>query len=478
MDAFIRNGFDAGYNLIFYAVRSMKTKVQSIEEVKVKIIDTSMVTASVIGTLAYLVSLSRLFRFGFHISFVINFFIVATVIAITLMRSRIPMLVKTYVIISLIVLLTLADAYNYGFLSAARIYLILIPFFAILYLPFIQSLVVYLSTILCFLIIGYLHHKGILNIPGEYQPAAYVLQMYPWVITAIHISAMAIIILLVIRKFILTYSGLIADLEVLVEERTENLETVNHELVNQREELVAALDSLQHAQKQLIQSEKMASLGVLSSGIAHEINNPLNFIYGGMLALENYIDDHLPDHHEKLKYTVESIREGVRRASDIIKSLSLYTRSDDSPVARADIHAIIDNCLMILNNQMKYRIDVKKNYTGKPFVLLCNEGKINQTILSILLNACQAIGDKGTISVTTRTDNGYLTVTIADTGCGIRSEDLSKITDPFFTTKDPGKGTGLGLSIALSIVKEHNGTLEFESKPGEGTTVTLTLPLN
>jgi len=455
----------------------MKTKVQSIEEVKVQIIDTSLAVASVIGTLAYLASLSRLFKFGFHISFVINFLIIASVVIITLLRSRIPMLLKTYVIIVLIILLTLADAFNYGLLSAARIYLILIPFFAILYLPFIQSLVVYLCTILCFLVIGYLHHKGMLHLPEEYKPEPYMLQMYPWIIIAVHISAVALIILMVIRKLIRTYSGLISDLEVLVKERTENIEKANQELFGQREELVTTLKRLKQTQNQLVQSEKMASLGVLSSGIAHEINNPLNFIYGGMWALENYINEHLTDHRERMRFIVESLHEGVSRAAGIVKSLSQYCRQDDSPLVQADIHVIIDNCLMILNNQMKFRIEIQKNYTEDAYVFLCNEGKIHQVILSILMNAGQAIEDKGTISITTRTDNQHLIVAVADTGCGIKPEHLSKITDPFFTTKDPGKGTGLGLSIAYSIVKEHNGSLEFESKPGEGTRVTIMLPL-
>jgi signal transduction histidine kinase len=456
----------------------MKTKIQSIEEVKVQIIDTSLSAASVIGTLAYLVSLSRLFKFGFHISFVINFMVIASVVTITLMRSRMPILVKTYVIIALIILLTLADAFNYGLLSAARLYLILIPFFAILYLPFMQSLVVFICTILCFLVIGYLHHTGILHLPHGYIPNSYMLQMYPWIIIAVHISAIALIILLVIRKFIRTYSDLIADLESLVNERTENLEKANQELTGQREELVTALENLQQAQRQLVQSEKMASLGVLSSGIAHEINNPLNFIYGGMWALENYIDENLPEHREKMMYIIESIREGVTRATRIVKSLSQYSRQDDVTVAQCNIHAVIENCLMILNNQMKFRVELSRDFTREPFTLLCNEGKIHQVILSLLLNASEAIEDKGKIGITTRKEDQQLIVSIEDTGCGIKPEHLPKIMDPFFTTKDPGKGTGLGLSIVYNIVKEHNGKLEFESKPGEGTRVTLTLPLS
>jgi signal transduction histidine kinase len=311
-----------------------------------------------------------------------------------------------------------------------------------------------------------------------------MLMMYPWIIIAVHISAIAIIILLVIQRFIRTYSGLISGLELLVKERTGNLEVANQELVftnqelsNQREELKTALDLLQDTQKQLSKSEKMASLGVLSAGIAHEINNPLNFIYGGMMALENYIDENLKEHHEKMEAMIEGIREGATRTAAIVRSLDHFSRPDDSPMTQGDIHTIIDNCLMILSNQMKYRIEIHKNFAENPYVFLCHEGKIHQVILNILINACQAIEDRGIITITTRIEEQQLIIVIDDTGHGISAKVLPKITDPFFTTKDPGKGVGLGLSIAYNIVQEHNGILEFESQAGKGTKVTITLPV-
>lgn len=240
-----------------------KENIETIDEVKRQIIDTSLVVAAAIGTLAYLVSLSRFFRYGFHISFIINFFILAGLITITLYRARLSIVLKTYVTISLVILLSLSDAFNYGLLSAARIYLILIPLFTIIYLSFIRTLIVYGITILCFLIIGYLHHEKILTIPVDYIPQLYVSEMYPWIITAVHISAVSIIILLVTRKFINTYNNFISGLELLVKERTEDLETTNEELtatneelVGQREELETAINSLHSTQKQLIQSEK------------------------------------------------------------------------------------------------------------------------------------------------------------------------------------------------------------------------------
>jgi signal transduction histidine kinase len=274
-------------------------------------------------------------------------------------------------------------------------------------------------------------------------------------------------------------------LEMLVKERTAELETANKELTNantelfgQRAEIETALNSLQDAQRQLVQAEKMASLGVLASGIAHEINNPLNFIYGGVLGIENYIHDHLKEHAEALRPLLEGIQVGAKRAADIVASLDHYTRLDNLPRIQCDVHSVIDNCLVILKNQLKNRIEINKEYTDKPCTIICNEGKLHQAILNILLNASQAIADKGTISITTLIENQQLIISITDTGCGIRPEDIPKITDPFFTTKDPGKGTGLGLSIAYNIVQEHRGTLEFESELREGTRVTITLPLS
>lgn len=463
----------------------MKTKIRTIDEVKAQIIDSSLIAASVIGSVAYLVSLIRLVQFGFHISFLINFFVIATVVTLTFIRSLLSTVFKTYIMIALIILLSLFDSFNYGLLSVTRMYLILIPFISILYLPVKQSLVIFLTSILFFILIGYLHHTGILTLPGDYKPDSYMLQMYPWVIIAVHITAVATIILLVVRKFIQTYSGLIANLESLVKERTENLDVANQELTsknmelaNQREELEATLSNLQQAQKQLVQSEKMASLGVMSSGMAHEINNPLNFINGSILALENYIEDNLTEHRESITNLTVGIHEGVSRIADIVRSLDHYSRQNDASMVQGDIHTIIDNCLMITGAQMKHRIEIHKRFTDKPFVLICNEGKMHQAILNILVNAGQAIENKGTITIATRVERQQLYIIIEDSGCGINPEDLAKITDPFFTTRDPGKGKGLGLSISYNIIQEHNGILEFESQPGRGTRVIIALPLH
>jgi len=273
-------------------------------------------------------------------------------------------------------------------------------------------------------------------------------------------------------------------LEFLVKERTEELATSNEELLstneelhNQREELEVVLLNLQKTQKQLIQSEKMASLGVLASGIAHEINNPLNFIQGGIFGIEQYLEENLSNHSEELAPLINGINTGIIRAANIVTSLNHYSRKNDLKKEECDMHSIIENCLVILRNQTVNRIEIEKNYTTESHKLIGNEGKLHQALLNILSNAVHAIKNKGVISVNTRAVESNLVVTITDTGSGIANENLPKIMDPFFTTKEPGKGTGLGLSITYNILEEHRGSLDFKSSVGKGTRVTIKLPL-
>ncbi len=252
---------------------------------------------------------------------------------------------------------------------------------------------------------------------------------------------------------------------------------INSEQIAQRKELEAVLSNLKDAQNRLIQSEKMASLGVLVAGIAHEINNPLNFINAGVIGLDGYINDNLKEHAEDLNPLLFAIQEGVKRAADIVTSLSHYSRRTDNVFVPYDLHLIIDNALIMLQNQIKNRIEVIKDFKDSSLMINCNEGRLHQVFLNILANAIQAIVDSGTITISTEIIDNSIVVKISDTGCGIHPDLISKITDPFFTTKPPGKGTGLGLSISYNIILEHQGTLRFISQPNQGTTAILTLPL-
>jgi signal transduction histidine kinase/ligand-binding sensor domain-containing protein len=272
-------------------------------------------------------------------------------------------------------------------------------------------------------------------------------------------------------------------LETIVNQRTRELEeanmelkTTNDELYNQGMVLKNTLEELQSAQKQLIVTEKMASLGVLSAGVAHEINNPLNFIHGGAVALQEHLSTTHLGKDEDVDKILDIIFNGVKRATKIVSSLNHYSRNDDVRFAATNIHDVIDSSLLMIAGEIKGRIVVEKNYFSTNYELFCNEGRIHQVLLNILSNAVHAIERKGNIQIRTYLEEHFFVISVTDDGIGISDENLMRITDPFFTTKDPGKGTGLGLSISQRIIEEHKGILEFHSVKGEGTTVLVKIP--
>jgi signal transduction histidine kinase len=264
-----------------------------------------------------------------------------------------------------------------------------------------------------------------------------------------------------------------------IERELENYRNRLEELVEKRTtELRSTLNNLRQAQKKLIQSEKMASLGVLAAGVAHEINNPLNYISVGIVGLENYFVDNLKDHICKVSHIMQGIQTGVMRAATIVSSLNNYSRQDDLTISACNIHDIIDDCLVILNTEIKYRIEIERSYSMEVLSFNGNEGKLHQAMLNIIGNAVQAIENKGKITISTHLQDHRLKIIIEDTGKGIEPENINKIFDPFFTTKAPGKGTGLGLSITYKIIQEHKGLIEFESEWNKGTKAIIYLPID
>ncbi len=236
-------------------------------------------------------------------------------------------------------------------------------------------------------------------------------------------------------------------------------------LAKKNKMLNESMRDLKSTTKKLIQAEKMASLGVMSAGVAHEINNPLNFIKGGVGMLSK----DLKKSDENAQF-IMAIEEGVNRASEIVSSLGHFSRNSESMEEECDLHQIIDNCLVMLQHKLKYKVEVIKKYTSsKHLRVIGNEGKLHQAILNIISNAEQAITTKGTITIETKAKLSFLRLTITDTGEGISEENLSKISDPFFTTKPSGEGTGLGLAISFGIIQDHGGKISVTSKPSEGT---------
>lgn len=280
-------------------------------------------------------------------------------------------------------------------------------------------------------------------------------------------------------------------LESLIQDRTEELVAANEELkaINeelfdknhligkQKEELEATLESLKSLQLKLIQSEKMASLGILTAGVAHEINNPVNFIANGTAAVESYISDNHQDSLEELTPLFDAIAAGVKRVTGIVRSMSKYNRSETLPASDCNIHEILDDGLTLLYNQYKTRINIIRKYTPEKLLVTGHEGQLHQVFLNVLANAIQAIENEGEVVVQTFKLENRVRIRITDNGTGMTEEQLRHIYDPFYTTKAPGKGTGLGLSISHRIISDHNGTISCESTMYKGSCFTIDLPL-
>jgi signal transduction histidine kinase len=296
----------------------------------------------------------------------------------------------------------------------------------------------------------------------------------------------------------------VQDLNKKLLETNINLLKSNQELTQQKEELASILNELKKAQAGLVHSEKMASLGVLAAGIAHEINNPINYINSGVYGLETlisalleYINDIKKNHpvgnseneiareKELIEITnsayqlLEHIHMGVERSSSIIKSLKIFSFSGVNTQEYVNIHEGLDATIVMLNYLVKNRIIIKKEYGQIPLIQ-CNSSQINQVFMNLVSNAIEAISENGEIQIKTFTNETKhcVVISISDNGEGIPPLIQKRIYEPFFTTKDVGKGTGMGLAISYNIIKEHNGDLYFETIPGEGTTFHIELPIS
>jgi signal transduction histidine kinase len=262
------------------------------------------------------------------------------------------------------------------------------------------------------------------------------------------------------------------DLERAVQMRTADLARKNRELAE-------ALDKLTRAQEQLVRSEKLASIGQLVAGIAHEINNPVNAIVNTVGPLEEAVlaIDKDPEAAKDVIDMVRVVQRGAQRTKAIVSALHNYSRTDDESVVDFDIDRSIDDSLELLRHILKGNVAVEKKY-AHPGRVRGHAGQINQVFMNLLTNAAQALAgrDNATITIETRGDADGVEVKISDNGSGIPAEVLPRIWDPFFTTKDVGEGTGLGLSIVHELVERHGGTIECKTKLGEGTTFTVKLP--
>ncbi len=591
-----------------------------IEEVKNRIINNTVVIGSLLGSVAFAVSLIEIIDSGIRFINITDSIAILILALTAIYRKRIKIKYKSTVILSVLALLIFTDVYFYGEYSNNKILLIIIPLFSLLGYSFRSSIIIFSIGVLGYISIGYLYISGIISTDVNFPYR--LLKVSPWLVSALTIIIISIVVVIILQQFNSTFIKLIDNLkaknieiaqreqsyreifdsstdaivlhdmqgnildvnkamlkmyeyeninsvtianlssgigeytadkslehiklaikngvevfdwqakkqsgksfwvevalkkthilgnerilaivrdinerketaiqlesyrtrlEFLVNERTKELkntniklELTNTDLHAQQMELQVALDELQTAQKQLISAEKMSSLGVLAAGVAHEINNPLNYIQGGVSGLESLITDYSPDNTEDANTLLNAIQEGVTRVTTIVSSLNHFSRQNDSEKIPCNIHSIIDNCLVILKSKTKDRIDIVKNFTSKSAVISGNDGKLHQALLNILSNAIEAIKENGKIEIKTEVKSSKITISIKDSGVGISEENITKINDPFFTTKAPGKGTGLGLSITYSIIEEHLGNIKYKSEINRGTLAIISLPL-
>ncbi len=281
--------------------------------------------------------------------------------------------------------------------------------------------------------------------------------------------------------------------------------TAERDLAHRNEELEALNERLTGAQSQLLQSEKMASIGQLAAGVAHEINNPIAFVRANLYSLSAYVTDILSvldtaeekqepafasaqgAATERPKIDAKFLREdipallsesieGVTRVEKIVKDLKEFSHLDQAEWQKVDLHKGIESTLNVATHELRYHVDVIREYGELPLVE-CLPFQINQVFLNLLVNAAHSISGRGTITLTTGRSDDMVWIKIADSGKGIEPAHLKRIFEPFFTTKPIGIGTGLGLSVSYSIVRRHGGSIDVESEVGKGTTFTIRIPI-
>ncbi len=276
--------------------------------------------------------------------------------------------------------------------------------------------------------------------------------------------------------------------------------------VKRAQEKLRIKDELSQAQVQLLQAEKMASLGQLAAGVAHEINNPIGFVMSNLGTLKKYIKnvkgmfdefegsfdggekkevqtefqslkrrlkvDFIMDDMESV--ITESI-DGIQRVRHIVQDLRNFSHVDSKEYMPFNVNECVESTLHIIWNEIKYHCQVEKRLSDVPTIYGYPQ-QINQVLMNVIINAAQAIKENGLITITTKREEGGVRIEISDNGGGIPEEIISKIFDPFFTTKDVGEGTGLGLNISYGIVRKHGGRMEVKSEVGKGSTFSIRLP--
>ena len=273
-----------------------------------------------------------------------------------------------------------------------------------------------------------------------------------------------------------------------VAEANRQLRSANEEQARLYHQLTETNRQLKEAQMHLIHSEKMASLGQLVAGIAHEINNPLAFVLNNLFTIEenfSYVTEQVDANLspasrakvEKIRARLGDMRGGMERVKELVVKLRTFSRLDEGEYKTIDIQESVDSVLLFLQHQMKGRIQIEKHY-GPVRAIACYAGGLNQVLMNLITNAADAIEGQGKIVITTNQAEGMFSISIRDSGKGIPEKIRHRIFEPFFTTKPVGKGTGLGLSISYGIIQAHHGSIDVQSGKDQGTEFIVRIPLD
>ena len=309
----------------------------------------------------------------------------------------------------------------------------------------------------------------------------------------------------VLRQYEQTVLALEQAREMMGQE-IEQRKTAQQRLEIEKEQQRRLIHELEETHLQLLQSEKLASIGQLAAGVAHEINNPISFVHANLNTLRSWVRQLLAvivaqeavtgapaasmlapvsamageldlDYvRNDIMMLIEESLEGAMRVRQIVRDLRDFSRPSGDEWVLADLHAGLESTLNVVHNEIKYKAEVVRDYGELPLVE-CNAAQLNQVFMNLLVNAAQAIRTQGSITIRSVCHGDSVSIGITDTGGGIPRNVLGRIFDPFFTTKPIGQGTGLGLSISHGIVEHHRGRIDVESSPGEGTTFIVTLPV-